>query len=191
MDYAAPETICTHCKVCFEHEVDPGVMVPYGGCDHMVHELCSEDMIARAAFRDEQHLLCGVCQHLLWIKVDEATSGITLHREHVDDILYNGKCIENRSQNWAAGYYWLRTDKKSGTRRSPPGSIVALIHLGADVAAEDVSPMQEPWYLDDYSFHFPIRLIWTLPKPIEWTPPRGAQSRFRVPQSLLHRLIKY
>jgi hypothetical protein len=182
-------TTCPHCLNHFECEDNPRIHVPYGGCDHLIHQQCLHDMIARAANRSESHLLCKICKSLLWIDEVLATSGVSINRTHVEDILYNGKCIENRSQKWSPGYYWLRTTKEKGNRRVPPGHIMGLIHLGED--HDEYYPSEEQWVLEEYSYHFPLRLIWTFPSPLEWTPPPGAQSRFRVNEDLLHRLIRF
>jgi hypothetical protein len=116
--------------------------------------------------------------------------GINLHRDEVDNILYNGKCIENRSQRWDPGYYWLRSTMEPSKARTKGGRIVGLIRLYEPINDDEATFVQQRWFIHHYSMHMPIELIWTAPAPYEWIPPRGAVNRFRLPINILQQLLR-
>jgi len=187
VDYAKWYAECPVCRSGFDD--DDKVTESMGGCDHLYHEQCMEFAIQHAHNNNNHHVQCAQCTQLHWADIDHLGRGISLHRREVDNILYHGKRIENRSQQFRAGYYWLRATMEADAAHTQRGHIVALIRLHEHV--DDVSPDQEKWVIEHYSFHFPISIVWILPQSIEWVPRLGTQSRFRLNSELLHRLIRY
>jgi len=192
MEYEADLDLCPICKIPLLDDTRP-VLQSYGGCDHIHHEHCLQQAIIHAHNAGNSHVMCAKCGELYWVDTNLADRGISLHREYVDDILYNGKCIENRSTHWASGYYWLRSTMEDGDWYCMPGRIVGLVllHEPVDFDDDDTTDEEKKWIQEEYSYHHPITLLYKLPTPIKWTPKRGAQTRFIVYPDLLRQLIRY
>jgi len=184
--------VAAECAICLTEFVNSDrVSQSYGGCCHIYHEHCITEAVRHARAKGDRHLLCPKCRCLYWLDTAASWRGFNIHREWADSILFHGKCIENRQKRMPPGYFWLRTTLEPDGSRSPPGRIVALLWLDDSIEGEEANDDEQMWLDESATFHHPIKLIWRLPVPVEWTPPRGVQTIFKVPPDLLRRLIRF
>jgi hypothetical protein len=176
------DAVCSACNVAFKD--GDTAFGTFSRCGHFYHDSCRQKQIVLTRQLGCEYGFCASCKKLAWFE-DGDHQGYTVSRKEADAVL-SGNLVKSMSQTWKNGDYWMRTSGQTGDWKSPTNSIMALVRLTKASTPPDGAD-------DSKSHHYTIKILYQLPKPLEWSPRKekgkrgGPSNRFNISAGdLLH-----